>query len=248
MPLINLNFDDLVKLHGKPRLDEYLSLVPSLSKKDALLHYKENVATSLDFWEKIQFIEVALRNKIVEEWKISVGGNSTINLDWSTLGIPTNNSKNNKNNIRIKMFRYYFPSTNTTKNLYKIIQKVAKTNAKANSMDILISRLDINFWVKFLDYMLNEFNGSAKFFQGYKSGSNGIYFSVKQKSNYSYLFYEDIEKILMLRNAIAHHENIIKPKGRLFDSKHKNYQTYINHTEFENILNDMCNFIKKNWI
>lgn len=92
MPLTNLSYNDLVKLHGKSRLEDYLGSNLSSSKEEALFYYKENVDTSLSFWQKIQFIEVALRNKIVEEWKVSVKSNNTINLDWSTLHAQIRNT------------------------------------------------------------------------------------------------------------------------------------------------------------
>lgn len=175
-----MNFDNFVEIFSYPRVNRYLLSVGG-DKRKAQTLYRKNLKLSQEMFTIISCFEIALRNRIDNHYTAIYGNN------WLYKSI-------NKDGI------FDTPQTQRTK---KIIWGMKEKLGDNYTHPKLIAELDFGVW--------RNLFASPQFVAG---GQNLLkIFPSKPKSsvsiqyNHTYIFNE-LAKINILRNRIAHHEPI----------------------------------------
>lgn len=175
-----MNFDDFVEIFSYPRVNRYLLAVGG-DKRKAQTLYRKNLKLSQEMFTIISCFEIALRNNIDKHYTTIYG------VDWLSNSV-------NKGGI--------FDTLQTQKTK-KIIWGVRSKLNNNYTHSKLIAELDFGVWRNLFANPQFVAGGQSllKIFPSKPKSSTSIQY------NHTYIFNE-LAKINIIRNRIAHHEPI----------------------------------------
>lgn len=180
-----MKYSEFQNIMSQPRMSRYLTSCGNDSKK-AMTLYRLNLRLSQELFTVISCFEIALRNKIDQNYTTTKGS------DWLRNSIRTNGMFN----------------VNKCRNTAKLIKTRFNKLGTGYSHNKLVALMDFGFW-RYL-YAQPQFHAGGQSLMNVFPSRPAS--TPNFKYNHTFIFNE-LDKVNDIRNRIAHHEAISFKRG-----------------------------------
>lgn len=183
----NVTFALLYSIFSKARLETYCT--PTDTPQQVLQKYQDNILISQSMLPALHYLEICLRNRLDEAFKIFLRKDWLINLPKELLISPKDHQK-----------------------IKDIAEKFQREHKRKPTHDDILSQMTFGFWCAFFHKKYDPIIWHRKSIL--KSTFPNLSRSERKRS-----FIEpQLLKIKEIRNRIAHHEAVLKNPKRLIES------------------------------
>lgn len=180
-----MRYSEFEQIMSQPRMNRYLIAVGN-DKKRALTLYRKNLRLSQELFAVVSYFEIALRNRVNDHYTTTLGGN------WLRDGSRYGGIFDNPQNAATR----------------KIIYDAFNSLRGNYSHPKLVSELNFGFW----RYLFSRYQYRAcgqtliNIFPNRPASNSRIQYNAR-------FVFNELKKINLLRNRIAHHDQICFQTG-----------------------------------